>query len=145
MAARASWGSGRVNAEGPPGLLCGSATAGKLACSGFPCMLLDCRCLRRARRSLLFMFFRFPGSTQGPAPSSEELAVWCTFRGLAIDDLRDAQGLEAFGAELEAVAGLLGSAEGDAGVHGAVLVDPHGSGLDAGGDLSRRTHIGGPD
>src|SRR5687768_6178250 len=45
---------------------------------------------------------------------------------LAVDDLRDSEGFEAFDAELQAVAGLSGSTEGDAGVHGAVLVNPYG-------------------
>jgi hypothetical protein len=43
---------------------------------------------------------------------------------LAVDDLGDAEVFEAFETEFEAVAGLFGSAEGDAGVHGAVFVDP---------------------
>ena len=44
--------------------------------------------------------------------------------GSAVDDLRDAEVFEAFDAEFEAVSGLLGAAEGDAGVDVAVFVDP---------------------
>ena len=57
----------------------------------------------------------------------------------------DAEGFEAFGAEFEAVAGLFGAAEGDAGVHGAVFVDPDGAGFEAGGDRAGCGEVGGPD
>jgi MFS family permease len=52
---------------------------------------------------------------------------------------------ESFDAEFQAVAGLLGAAEGDAGVHGAVFVDPDGAGFDAGGDVAGCGEVGGPD
>jgi len=48
----------------------------------------------------------------------------------AVDDLRHAEGFEAFDAEFESVAGLLGPAEGNHGVDHAMGVDPHGPGFE---------------
>ena len=64
---------------------------------------------------------------------------------LAVDDLRYTECFETFYAEFQAVAGLLRTTEGNARVHGAVLVDPYGAGLDPGGDFAGGAQIGGPD
>ena len=93
----------------------------------------------------VLMGFYVPAPTYQRGGRLTRRSVGCRQAGSAIDDLWDAEVLEAFGAELQAVAGLLRPTEGHAGVHGAVLVDPHGSGLDACGDLARGGEVGGPD
>ena len=53
---------------------------------------------------------------------------------LIAEDLRGTEGLEAFDAEFEAVAGLLGAAERNARVNCAVFVNPDAAGFDPGSD-----------
>ena len=83
-----------------------------------------------------------PKKGQGPPSHWCDGGPWVPVSRLAVDDLGDAEVFEAFDAEFEAVAGLFGAAEGDAGVHGAVFVDPDGAGLDAVGDFAGCGQVG---